>query len=62
MASIESKIQAAAAENATLLQTLRETDHAAPDLDNQNKFIADLDRQILESSRVISELDRKRNK
>ncbi|TLD24737.1 hypothetical protein PspLS_05375 [Pyricularia sp. CBS 133598] len=62
MTSIESKIQAAAAENDTLLQTLRETDHAAPDLDNQNKFIADLDRQILESSRVISELDRKRNK
>lgn len=62
MTSIEARIQAAAAQNAELLQTLKNTDHAAPDLNSQNKYIADLERLIVESAVRIKKLGRKRNK
>ncbi|KAL8376685.1 hypothetical protein RB595_007685 [Gaeumannomyces hyphopodioides] len=62
MATIHEKIQAAFARNAELVSTLRETDHAEPDLENHNRYIADLDRQLKESVQRIDRLGRVREK
>lgn len=62
MATVREKIQAAFARNAELVSTLRETDHAEPDLENHNRYIADLDRQLKESVQRIDRLGRVREK
>ncbi|EJT75789.1 hypothetical protein GGTG_05719 [Gaeumannomyces tritici R3-111a-1] len=62
MATVHEKIQVAFARNAELVSTLRETDHAEPDLENHNRYIADLDRQLQESVRRTDQLGRARAK
>ncbi|KAF2024058.1 hypothetical protein EK21DRAFT_104942 [Setomelanomma holmii] len=57
--SIQSKIQEAASQNATLLQGLHETDSAPSQLHQQNAYIADLDHQIATINKRVADLKRK---
>lgn len=59
MSSIHTKIQEAASRNATLLQGLHETDSAPSQLEQQNAYIADLDRQIANTTKRVNDLKRK---
>jgi len=62
MTSTESKIRAAAARNAELLAVLKDTDHAGPDLQAQDRLIADLQTQAREAAARVASVDRKRLK
>ncbi len=62
MPAIQSKIRAAAAKNAALLLVLSETDHALPDLENQNRNITDLASQAAAAHSRIRTLDVRREK
>ncbi|CAJ2501264.1 Uu.00g041170.m01.CDS01 [Anthostomella pinea] len=62
MASLANKVQEAAARNSELLRILLETDHAAPDLENQNAYIADLDKQLSSLEKRIATLGHERFK
>ncbi|KAI1874440.1 hypothetical protein JX265_004648 [Neoarthrinium moseri] len=62
MASVAALIQEAAPRNKELLGVLRETDHARPDLDQQKRYIADLDAQLKDIEKRVRELSRKRMK
>ncbi|KAI0125631.1 hypothetical protein BJ170DRAFT_596870 [Xylariales sp. AK1849] len=62
MASVTVRIQEAAPRNRELLLILSETDHAPPDLEQQKKYIADLNRQLQQTQKQIQVLDRKREK
>ncbi|EOO03924.1 hypothetical protein UCRPA7_646 [Phaeoacremonium minimum UCRPA7] len=62
MTSIESRIQAAAARNKELLSVLSETDHALPDLEQQRRYIADLESQVNAAAKRLAEIDKKRKK
>jgi predicted RNase H-like nuclease (RuvC/YqgF family) len=59
MSDIQSKIQQAASQNASLLQGLHETDSAPSQLEQQNAYIKDLDRQIAETTKRVTDLKRK---
>jgi hypothetical protein len=59
MSAIQSKIQQAASQNASLLQGLHETDSAPSQLEQQNAYIKDLDRQIAETTKRVTDLKRK---
>jgi hypothetical protein len=59
MSTIQAKIQSAAQRNATLLQALQETDSAPSQLEQQNAYIADLDRQITSTTKRANTLKSK---
>lgn len=60
MSDFEAQMREAAAKNSTLLRTLAETDHAKPALQEQQRFIHDLDGELANLNRRIKELDQKR--
>ncbi|KAK5943488.1 hypothetical protein PMZ80_004495 [Knufia obscura] len=62
MESIQSKITAAAPRNRELLQTLAETDYAKPALEQQKRYIADVESEIKQLDKRIKELEEKRKK
>lgn len=62
MESIQSKIQAAATRNSELLQTLSETDYAKPALEQQTRYVADLENQIRQLDTSLKTLEDKRKK
>ena len=62
MASIEAKIQDAAARNKQLLATLKETDHAVPALAEHKRLISELESQLSQSSKRVQALDEKRKR
>ncbi|KAK6087318.1 hypothetical protein SCUP234_01949 [Seiridium cupressi] len=62
MSSTITQIQEAAPRNRELLAILSETDHAPPDLEQQRRYIADLDNQLANLAKQIQVLDRKREK
>lgn len=59
MSSIQVKIQEAAEQNASLLQGLHETDAAPSQLRQQNAYIRDLDSQIANTTKRVTDLKRK---
>lgn len=59
MSSIQTKIQEAASQNASLLQGLHETDSAPSQLQQQNAYIRDLDNQISNINKRVADLKRK---
>ncbi|EFQ34269.1 uncharacterized protein GLRG_09413 [Colletotrichum graminicola M1.001] len=59
---LESKILQAAVRNRELLAVLAETDNAIPDLTQQRRLIADLDRQLQQSDRTLGALEARRKK
>ncbi|KAK1962429.1 hypothetical protein LY78DRAFT_643101 [Colletotrichum sublineola] len=59
---LESKILQAAARNRELLAVLAETDNAIPDLTQQRRLIADLDRQLQQSDKTLGALEARRKK
>jgi len=59
---LESKILQAAVRNRELLAVLAETDNAIPDLTQQRRLIADLDRQLQQSDRALGALEARRKK
>lgn len=62
MTSVESRIRDAASRNTELLKTIKETEHAAPDLATQNRYIADLQSQIEDAKKSLSQIAVKRKK
>lgn len=62
MTSVETRIRDAASRNTQLLATLRETDHAPPDLAAQTRYIADLQAQINNAAKQIKQIEAKRQK
>lgn len=60
MTSIQSKIQEAAPRNSELLRILSENDHAKPALEQQNFYIADLEKEIKDLDKRIQNLENKR--
>ncbi|TPX17744.1 uncharacterized protein E0L32_002845 [Thyridium curvatum] len=62
MTDVQTQIKQAATRNAELLSTLRETDHAPPDLESQERYIADLTNQVTASDKKLKEREWKRNK
>ena len=59
MSSIHTKIHDAASQNAILLQGLHETDSAPSQLEQQNAYIKDLDHQIANTNKRVTDLKRK---
>jgi hypothetical protein len=62
MDDIKQRIRDAAARNEALLATLAETDHAAPDLEQHIRFLADVEFQVSESDARVRELEALRKK
>jgi len=62
MESVQSKIQAAAPRNQELLQTLSETDYAKPALEQQKRYIADVEKEIRQLDTRLKELEQRRKK
>ena len=62
MDPIQSKIQAAAPRNQDLLRALSETDYAKPALEQQNRYINDLEQQIQRLEKHLKALEEKRKK
>ncbi|KAK3370687.1 hypothetical protein B0H63DRAFT_319562 [Podospora didyma] len=62
MASIETRIQQAAAKNKELLRVIADTEHAVPSLAQQNRFIAELEAGVQVSDKRVQAIDRKRKK
>ncbi|KAK5654289.1 hypothetical protein OQA88_7466 [Cercophora sp. LCS_1] len=62
MADLQSKITQYAPQNTTLLRTLSETDHALPQLTQQNRLIADLRTSLAESDQRLKHLSNVRKK
>jgi hypothetical protein len=62
MSSITTQIQAAAPRNRELLTILSETDHASPALEQQRRYLADLETELKSTQQQIRVLDRKREK
>ncbi|KAI1083053.1 hypothetical protein F5B20DRAFT_444275 [Whalleya microplaca] len=62
MASITTRIQDAIPRNRQLLSVLSETDHAGPALQQQNRYIDDLTKELSALQKRIGILDRKRAK
>jgi hypothetical protein len=60
--SIETKIREAAGRNKDLLNILAQTDHALPALEQQQRYIADLQNEMANVQKRLSELDRIRQK
>lgn len=60
--SIESKIRDAAGRNRDLLNALAQTDHALPALEQQQRYIADLQNELANVQKQLNELDRVRQK
>ena len=60
--TIEEHIQAASARNAVLCQTLTETDYAKPSLAQQRGYIADLESELKQVKKRLTELDKRRDK
>ncbi|KAK1995357.1 hypothetical protein LX36DRAFT_554555, partial [Colletotrichum falcatum] len=59
---LESKILQAAVRNRELLAVLAETDSAIPDLTQQRRLIADLERQLRRSDEAAAALEARRKK
>lgn len=59
MSSIHTKIQEAASQNASLLQGLHETDSAPSQLQQQDAYLRDLDHQIKNTTKRVTDLKRK---
>ncbi|KAL7916701.1 hypothetical protein GGI35DRAFT_48416 [Trichoderma velutinum] len=59
MTSVEDKIRSAATRNHELLGILSVTDHAIPDLENQKKYIADLESQAKKNAAKLKSLKSK---
>jgi len=62
MEDIQSKIQAAAPRNQELLQTLSETDYAKPALEQQKRYVADVENEIKQLHKHLKQLEEKRKK
>lgn len=62
MESVQSKIQAAIPRNQELLQVLADTDYAPPALEQQTRYIADVENEIKQLDSKIKELEEKRKK
>jgi len=62
MESVQSKIQAAAPRNRELLRTLAETDHAKPALEQQKRYVADVENEIRQLDKRRKELEERRKK
>lgn len=62
MSPITDKINLAANRNKELLTTLSKTDHARPELEQQELYIADLVTEIALSRQHVDQLDKKRQK
>ncbi|KAK6954809.1 hypothetical protein Daesc_004778 [Daldinia eschscholtzii] len=62
MTSITSKIRASAPRNSELLAILSETDHAQPALEQQKRYIDDLNKELSTIQKRISQLDKQRAK
>ncbi|KAI0012183.1 hypothetical protein F4779DRAFT_105967 [Xylariaceae sp. FL0662B] len=62
MASITSRIQDAAPRNQRILNVLSETDHAVPALEQQKRYIDDLNRELSDLEKRIGALDKQRAK
>jgi DNA repair exonuclease SbcCD ATPase subunit len=62
MANIETKIRDASQRNNELLGILRETDSAVPDLQNHDRYINDLERQIQLNQKKLADLKKKHTK
>jgi hypothetical protein len=60
--TIESKIRDAAGRNRELLNILAQTDHAAPALEQQQRYIADLQNELASVQKRLNELERVRQK
>lgn len=60
--SIQDKIQDAAARNASLQHTLHETDSAIPDLESQQRYVADLERQVADAAGRLEQLGGRRER
>jgi len=60
--SIESRIREAAASNKALLKALADTDHAIPALEQQKRYIVDLQNECSSVQKRVAELDKKRKK
>lgn len=60
MVDIASQIKQAAPKNAEILRVLAETDHAPPALEQQQRFLAELQVQVTQSDKKIKELDARR--
>lgn len=60
--SIQARIQDAAARNASLQHTLHETDSAVPDLESQQRYVADLERQVADAAGRLEQLGRRRER
>ncbi|KAK0383636.1 hypothetical protein NLU13_9547 [Sarocladium strictum] len=60
MSDFEAQIREASARNSELLRVLTETDHAKPALQEQMRFIHDLDTELADLKRRIQALDNKR--
>ncbi|KAJ9162329.1 hypothetical protein NKR19_g1379 [Coniochaeta hoffmannii] len=60
--SIESKIRDAAGRNRELLNILAQTDQALPALEQQQRYVADLQNELANVQNRLKELDRKRKK
>lgn len=59
---LESKIRDAAARNRELLDVLAQTDHALPALEQQQRYIADLQNELANLQKRLKELDGARRK
>lgn len=62
MDPIQSKLQAAAPLNQDLLRALSETDYAKPALEQQKRYITDLEQQIQQLEKHLMALEEKRKK
>ncbi|KAI1497230.1 hypothetical protein F5X99DRAFT_397744 [Biscogniauxia marginata] len=62
MAFVANKIREAAPRNSELLGIISETDYAAPALEQQKRYIEDLDKELAELERHIGSLDKQRVK
>lgn len=62
MASLQTRIQDAAARNETLLRGLAETDHAPPSLTQQKRLVADLEAELASSDKRVADLAKRRGK
>lgn len=60
MTDFESRIREASTKNSELLRVLAETDHARPALQEQIRFIGDLDNELGNTNRRIQQLEKKR--
>lgn len=60
MSDFETQIREASARNSDLLRVLAETDHAKPALQEQMRFIRDLDGELSNTHKRIQQLDNKR--